>query len=338
MVNQTKIESVLKDARWASRTLSSKHSDIKVHLTKFPSVVGGDFRAQVTGLSSENFGQANISITCTSIDSVSSIDEFDSVSQTTHFQEVESLAIDAYSFDIMFHIPFDAVATEEGAYWSLSIYFSNGLVESFEVPVCRTDESNTQLTSVQIAATGLNLKENHQKESQHASADSLIKTYTVTKSREEWQLKFPAHISGRIPVLAKGLGIFTALWFVMFLVTYWASKGALEPVVILGLPLLIMLAFIVFMFFGVTHCLINKEMLITKHKLFGLPLKWNKVMRSEIAGFSTLSLGVIQMQLNYMLIAKTKDESTVLFGLTVFNQKEARVIAKQLNEYWKIKK
>ena len=336
MVNQTNIESVLKDARWASRTLTGKHSDIEVHLTKFPSVVGGVFRAQVTGLSSDNYGQANITITCTSLDSDNAIDDFDAVSQSNHFEEAESLTIDNFSFDIMFHIPFDSVATEEGGSWHLSIYLSNGVVETFEVPVCRTDESNAELTSVQIAATGLNVKDNHQKESQQASPESLVKTFTVTKSIEEWKLQFPAHMPSRIPVFAKGLGIFTALWFVMVSVIYWATNGALEPIIMLGLPLIIMLISIVFLLFGVTDCRINKETLMTKHKLFGLPLKWGKVNRSEIAGFSTVSLGVVQMQLNYMLIAKTKKESSVFLGVTVFNQKEARVLAKQLNEYWDI--
>lgn len=333
MVNQIQIQSVLNEARWASRTLTGKDSEINVHLVTFPGVVGGVFRAQFDGLKQDHFGEVNVSIISTGIDLGHPSDEHSSASPITHFQEVESLSVQNFSFEVMFRIPFEAQGTEEGAVWNLTIHFANGTSEIFEVPVCRTTNSHPEITAVQIAAAGYESKQHQQK----TSVENQFKPYTMTHSNGELNLRFPSRIPGRVSVLAKGLGIVAGLWAVMLAIIAWSSNGAFEPMFVFGLVLLIMLIAIVFMLFGVSYCKLNQDKLATTYKLFGLPIYWGNSSRSDVVGFSTLCLDPIQspgkQQMNYVVTMMVKKSSKKFLCLTCFKQNEARMLAKQLNEF-----
>ncbi len=340
MASQTRIQSVLDDARWASGTVSGKHSTIRVQLVTFPGVVGGEFRLKVVGLTPDNFGQVDVAITCTGFDDGDSHDDSSSSSPITYFQEVESVTIGDLSFEVDFWIPFEALGTEEGAIWHLSVYFGNGTSENFEVPVCRTPESNPELTSVQIAATGVGCKKHQGERFRENSNKDCVPPYTATNLNGEWNLRLPARTPGRPPILAKGLGIFAGLWAAMLASFYWLFEKSLGPVVALGFPLVIMLLAIIFILFGVSHCTLNREKLVTIHKLFGVPLSWRTTKRHDLAGFTTVCLDTIPSpgtsRFNYLVIAETKGFENVFLALTVFKQDEARVFARKLNQFYSI--
>lgn len=150
MLSPTEIQLLLRDSRWASKLVSGKTTSTNVYLATFPGLVGGKFSGEIMGLTPDQYGQVDITITCTGFDS-------DSSSPVVHFQEVESISIQNSSLEFLFRIPYEAQATEEGADWHLLIDFSNVESEVFEIPICRTLESNPKLTSVQIAAEGQKL-------------------------------------------------------------------------------------------------------------------------------------------------------------------------------------
>lgn len=347
MANQEKIQSVLENPRWASRTLAGKDSPIKAHLVTFPGVVGGDLRIQITGLTADYFGHTDVSVTCVGFDSDYVIGEHRSHSYGVDFQENESLLIEDFSFEISFRIPFGTQATEEGSQWHLLINFANGVSEVFEIPVCRTADSDPEMTSVRIAADGPLQKKHQQTSSSQNTIKHRIKPYTMTNSNGELNFRFPARTPGRKTVLVQGLGIFAGLWALMVVSVLWFSKEPpLDFIFVFGGMLVVILMGIVFLLFGVSHCKITKEKITTKHTLFGLPINWTKVNRDDLAGFSIKSLGLtsgqIKSQSNYLVIAVIKQDSekkqdTYRFlCVTAFDQYQARLLAKELNDYWGI--
>lgn len=349
MINQQKVQSVLENPRWASRTIEGRDSPIKAHLVTFPGVVGGDLRIQITGLTADYFGHTDVSVTCIGFDSDYVFGETGSHSYDFNFQENESLFIEDFSFEVSFRIPFEAQATEEGSTWNLKIDFANGVSEVFEIPVCRTADSDTEMTSVQIAANGPVEKKHQQISSSQNAINNRIKPYTMIKSNSELNFRFPARTPGRKTVLVQGLGIFAGLWAAMIVSVFWFSK---EPplgfIIVFGGMLVVMLMIIVFLLFGVSHCKITKEKITTKHTLFGLPINWTKANRGDVAGFSIKSLGLtsgqIKSQSNYLVLAVLKNESEKKQDLyrflcvTAFDQYQARLLAKELNDYWGIGK
>ena len=340
MASQTRIQSVLDDARWASGTVSGKRSTVRVQLETFPGVVGGEFLVKIVGLTPDDFGQVDVAITCTGFDDDDSHDDSRSASPITYFQEVESLTIGDLSFEVAFWIPFEAIGTEEGATWHLSVYLGKGTSEIFEVPVCRTPESNPEITSVQIAAKDVGRKNHQEDKFRKNSNRDRVPPYTATNLNGEWNLRLPARTPGRSPILAKGLGIFAGIWAAMLASFYWLFEKNLEPVVALGIPLIIMLLAIIFMLFGVSHCTLSREKLVTTHKLFGVPLNWRKTERHDLAGFKTVCLDTMpspgRSRFNYLVTAKTKGFENVFLALTVFDQNEARVFARKLNQFYSI--
>ncbi|MDB4512059.1 hypothetical protein N9060_01215 [Arenicella sp.] len=353
MANQDKIQSVLQNSRWASRFVASKDSEIRVQLISFPGVVGGVFHAHITGLTADYFGHADVSMTCTGCDSDYIIGQPRQHSYGTDFQEHESLLIDAFSFEVSFRIPYDTQATEEGSDWHLSIDFANGVSEVFAIPVCRTVDSDPEMTSVQIAADGLIQNKDQQRLSSQNTINDRVKPYTMTNSNGELSFRFPARTPARKTVLARGLGIFAGLWAVMVVSVLWFSKQPpLDLIFVFGGLLLIMLIIILFLLFGISNCKINEKNITAKHKLFGLPINWTKVNREDLAGFSTKSLGLTsgqaKTQSNYFVIAvikpdpktkqdvKQKKNSYRFLCVTAFDQYQARLLAKKLNDYWAI--
>jgi len=330
MANQ--IQSVLLDSRWASRLISGDTTDISLYLATFPGVVGGNFCGKITGLTPDYDGQVDVTITCTGFDSGS-----DSPSPMTYFQEIESFALQNSSFEFLFRIPYEARATEEDADWHLLINFSNGTSEVFEIPVCRTPESSPKLTSVQIAAEAHKLKKHQPEKPLENSNKNRIKPYTITVSDSELDLRLPASHQGQVNSLATGLGIFAGLWAAILVIILWLTNDTPDVIYVIGCLLLVMLIFAVFLFFGESHCILDKEKLIVKHKLFGIPINWSNTTRSDLAGVSTKFLAAIpkgkKSYSKYWVVANTSESSTVLLGVSTLNQNDARMLTKQLNEF-----
>lgn len=336
MVSQNTVQSVLDDDHWASRIVSGKHSNIEVHLSTFPGVVGGEFRAHVTGLMPDHFGQVDVEITCTGFDDDVSSDEFSS-SLNTYFQEAASLSIHKLSFEIKFMIPFEAKGTEEGATWQLLIYLGDGTSEILEIPVCRTPKSNPEITSVQIVATGVEVNDKLKNGLKKTSKTHHNKSYMLTRSNGELTLLTRTCAPGRPAILAEGLGIFAGVWAVLMFYFYWIFKDGNGFIGFASITLFVLFISLLFLLFGVSSCQFRKDKLVIKHKLFGILLNWSNVDRSDLAGFSTKYLASFpssgRLNFKYFVMGQTNKLSNVFISLQVFDQEEARMLAKELNEY-----
>lgn len=341
MPSQNIIQVVLDDPRWASKIVSGKNSNIDVHLTTFPGVVGGEFRAHVTGLMPDHFGQVDVEITCTGFDDDVSSDKFSS-SLNSYFQEAASLSIHKLSFEIKFLIPFEAKGTEEGATWQLLIYLGDGTSEILEIPVCRTPKSNPEITSVQIAAAGVVVNDKQKNGLKKTSKTHHNKSYMMTRSNGELTLLTRTCAPGRPAILAKGLGIFAGAWAVLMFFFYWTFKDGNGFVGFASITLFVLFILLLFMLFGVSSCQFHKDKLVIKHKLFGIPLNWSNVDRSDLAGFSTKYLTSFpspgRLKFKYFVIGQTNKLSNVFISLQVFDQEEAWILAKELNDYLEIGK
>ena len=102
-------------ARWSSGILSCKDTDIKVHPITFPDLVEETFCTVIASFAPNNFGDVNIVITPTVIDSENSNDGETTSNTEIDFQEIKLLSVYDLKFDIRFRIPFVAQATQEGA-------------------------------------------------------------------------------------------------------------------------------------------------------------------------------------------------------------------------------
>jgi len=326
MVSQSPIQTVLNDPRWASGIVESKRSNVTVHLQSFPGVVGGEFRALVVDLLPEHMGRAEVTLSCTGSDSGNA------------FLEVETFQIQDPALEVHFLIPFEAKGSDEGHEWHLQIQFTSGATEVFEVPVCRTYESNPEVSEIEIAAAGLNKKEQwHAARSEERSGSSWEKPYELTKADEELHLNIPSRVSGR-PCLAKGLAIFWGIWAAVTALFYWIFEGELEPTVILGIPLIAMSVLLAFALFGVSKIKIGKDQLVQRHSLFGLSIP-KRVKRSDISSFDTKCVGSLgDANGSWLVVAEKTNTSCMFLSAALLNKTDARTLVKRLNKFWGIER
>ncbi len=336
MESRTPTQSVLKDDRWASGVLLGKESKIKLHLTTFPGLVGGTFRSVVMGLTPDYFGEANVTVTCSVLDSSTSADGSNHNSAGIDFQEVELLLVDDLKFDILFHIPFEAHATEEGGVWQLIMQFVNGATEIFDIPMCRTRESNSEITAAHIASQRFDQKKQQQSEVKNASNEIQAEPYTLEIAGGKLTLQSSPSPAGR-PTFAKGLAIFTGLWVVMTVFFYWLLDGPLNLVLVFGGFTVFMLICLIFLLYGTSHCIIDREQMVSKHKLFGCTLNSRKTDRGKLTGFSPKLLTTApsnkKFPFQYWVIGLTENNDSRIFSFTIFGQNEARVLAKKLSDF-----
>lgn len=336
MAIQTQFESTIDDPKWASGTIVSQNSDVAVRLKKRPGVVGGQFKAQLVGLLPEHAGRAEVTLSSTGFESESRRCEIGTTSPDISFLEVGSFQIQSESVEIHFLIPYEAKGTDEGFEWILQIQFANGTIEVFEVPICRTHESNPEVTELEIAAAGLNAKEQwYAQQPEERSGRSWRKPYELAKTDQELHVTIPSRISGR-PSLAKGLGVFWGLWASATALFYWISGGELEPMVILGIPLLAMSGLLVFLLFGISKNRLCERQLETRHTLLGFSIP-KRIKRTEIEGFLKLCVGSLgDPGGSYLVVARRKDSGNTFLSAALLNKSDAQNMVKRLNTFWGI--
>lgn len=339
MTTRTALETIIEDPKWATGTISGKRSDVAIVLQSFPGIVGGEFKALVTGLLPEHFGRAEVTISCVGVDPHNrrqTNENYYSSNPDVSFLEVESLQIGGPTLQIHFLIPFEAKGTDEGFDWHLQIQFANGRTEVFEVPICRTCESSPEVSELEIAAAGLCRKEQwYEQKEKVRSGRSRMKPFELRKTDDELLVSIPSRIPGR-PCLAKGLGIFWGIWATVTALFYWVFEGEVEPMLILGIPLFAMTVLLAFMLFGVSKNRINQEGIVQRHSLLGLSFP-KRIKRSDVTGFLPKCIGSLgDAGGSYLIIAETK-QANVFLSAALLNKSDARTLAKRLNSFWDIK-
>jgi len=306
MATQTPVQSVLDDPRWDSGIVTDNQSDIQIRLLTFPGVVGGEFKAQVIGLLPQHMGQAEVTISCAGFESSNHSREFRPSNTDICFLEVETFQIQDPSLQVQFLIPFESKGTDEGYAWHLQIQFASGTAAIFEVPVCRTHESNPEVSELEIAAAGLNCK-------------------------DQWQAE---RFEQRSPGLAKGIGVFWVLWALVTILFYFIFEGDVEVMVLLGLPLIALSTLLTFALFGVSKIKFSKDQMERRHSLFGLSIPM-RVKRSDIAGFNTKCVGSLgDSGGSYLVVAEKTDSSNVFLSAALLNKNDAQTLVKRLNGFW----
>ena len=336
MVSQTQIQSVLDDSRWKAGIVDAARSSVAVQLQTFPGVVGGEFKALVVGLLPEHIGQAEISISSSGFESENFRHQHRPSNPNISFLEVESFQIQGPTLEVQFLIPFEAKGTNEGYSWHLQIQFASGTTEVFEVPVCRTFESNPEVSEIEIAAAGLNKEERWHPQISEEKTGSWKKSFDLTKANQELHLSIPSRIARR-PSLATGLGVFWGIWAAVTALFYWIFEGELEPMLILGIPLIAMTVLLTFAVFGVSRVKFCQEQMEQRHSLFGLSFP-KRVKRSEITGFLTKCVGSLgDAGGSYLVVAEKNDSSNVFLSAALLNKNDAHTLVKRLNKFWEIK-
>jgi hypothetical protein len=340
MISQTPVQSVLDDPKWSSGVVASKRSDVAVRLQTFPGVVGGEFDAQLVGLLPQHMGHAEVTISSTGFDSDNyrSTREIRSSNADISFLEVEALQIDGPALRIQFLIPYEAKGTDEGYDWHLQIHFADGTTEVFEVPVCRTFESNPEVSELEIAAAGLNKKEQwHADRSEERLGHGRQKSFEVVKKGDKLLITIPSRTPGR-PGLAKGLGVFWGLWVAATCFFYLIADGDIEPMVILGIPLIAMSILLAFLVFGKSRIKFCSDQMEQRHSLFGLSIP-KQVKRTDIAGFNTKCLGSLgDTGGSYLVVVEKLDSTFVFLSAALFNKNDSHTLVKRLNQFWELKR
>lgn len=339
-------ETIRENPHWAAGVVRANRSELQLLLNTIPGVVGGEFHAELHGIATGLSGTADVSLTCTRWDN-SSRHARKSSSPNTHFYEIERVEITNSKLDIRFLIPFEAKGTEEDATWELVVELPSGTSEVFEVPICRTDESNPEITSVQIASYGLGVEEseNPQRQSssesnefgaganRNASKRKNSKPYQLQLNETSLQLKIPSHISGRPSFFQGGL-IMTLIWVTFVGLVAWLIDEGVEPWLIAGIPGALFASLTAFARFGVTTVELNPEELAVRYRLFGLG--WTKrIQVPDIDGFKPSCMGKLPTkgggQISYAMMVSDKASRTSFLGAGLLNQSESRTLSKKLN-------
>lgn len=332
------VESVLEDARWSSSNVVAESTNLR--LLTLPGIVGGEFRARLEGLFPTHLGEAVVTICCTGWERQRSSSEFKPSSPDIYFSEVECLQVVGPSLEIGFVIPFEAKGTEEDATWQLQIQFANGDTEIFEVPVCRTSTSDPKITAVTIAAAGVGLDSSEsESRSLGKGKQRRRKPFELNEVDGELHLRIPSRTPGH-PSLAKGAGIICGIWAAATLFAGWIFfNETIEPLVILSIPLAGFSLLFAYALFGVSHTRLTKDKLIQRHVLFGIPIP-RTTNRSHISGFAPWCVdpmgAVSGGQVSYFVLVKRTHQNDLFTSFGLFNQDDARRLAKQLNEFWGI--
>lgn len=341
-------ETVLENPLWSAGVVQARRSKLQLFLNTIPGVVGGEFHAELCGIEAGLSGTADVTLSCTSWDG-SSNHARQSSSPNSHFYEIERVEIKHSKVDIRFLIPFEAKGTEEDATWQLVVDLPNGTSDIFEVPICRTDESNPEINSIQIASYGLNVRESeeyqsqgsiesdqfHSRSSRKDSKSENSKAYQLQQDERALHLTIPGHVPGR-PSFVKGGLIMTLIWvgFVGFVA--WVIDEGIGPWLIAGVPGALFASLTAFARFGVTMVELNQNELSVRYRLFGLG--WTKRLEvANIDGFKPCCVGKLPAkgggQISYAMMVSAKTSNSSFIGAGLLNQFESRILSKKLNGF-----
>lgn len=341
-------ETVLENPLWSAGVVRASRSEQQLFLNTIPGVVGGEFHAELCGIETGLEGIADVSLTCTSWDN-SSKHSRKSTSPDTHFYEIEKVEIKHSKIDIRFLIPFETKGTEENAIWRLVVDLPNGVSETFEVPICRTDESNPEVNAIQIASYGLGIEESEELQRPSSSNENLLhsgtsrhvfrsgnaKPYQMQIDEGALNLRIPGHVPGR-PSFFKGGLIITLLWVTFCGLVAWLIDEGIEPYLIAVIPGALFAALTAFARFGVTVVDLNQKELTVRYTLFGIG--WTKrIQTGDIGGFKPCCVGKLPTkdggQISYAMMVEDKASNSSFLGAGLVNQSESRVLSKELNAF-----
>ena len=341
-------DSVLENPNWSAGVVQAQRSELQLFLNTIPGIVGGEFHAELCGIEAGVLGTADVTLACTCWDGSSNRSR-PSSSPNIHFYEIERFEIKHSKVDIRFLIPFEAKGTEEDATWQLVIDLPNGISEVFEVPICRTDESNPEISSIQIASYGLNVGQTeefqsksssesnqfHSRSSRNDSRSENSKFYQLQQDERALHLRIPGHVPGHPSFVKSGL-IMTLIWVAFVGLVAWLIDEGIGPWLIAGVPGALLASLTVFARFGVTVVDLNQNELIVRYRLFGLG--WTKRLEVEnIDGFKSCCVGELPAkgggQISYAMMVSAKTSNSSFIGAGLLNQSESRILSKKLNGF-----
>jgi len=336
MTTHTPVQSVLDNPRWASRSVTNSQSNVSVQLLTFPGVVGGEFKARIVGLLPEHKGRAEVTISCSGGSQNSA--------STTHgnhvipFLEVESFDVQDQPLTVHFLVPFESKGTDEGYVWHLQIQFANGTTEVFEVPICRTFESNPEVSELEIVSAGLSKKDQwYADRSEARFGRSRRKPFELSKENDDLLVSMPSFISGR-PSLGRGQEIFWIIVAAVAFVALLVMDGDIAPKLSLAIPLIPIMVVLVFLRFGVSKLTFSNDQMKLRHSLFGISYP-TRVKRSNITGFLPKCMGSLGDEGgSYLVVAECKDSKSVFLSAAMLNKNDAYTLVKRLNSFWDLRR
>lgn len=342
------IERLLENPLWSTGVVQTSRSELRLLLNTIPGVVGGEFHAELSGIKAGLSGTADVSLTCTSWDMCTSRTRQPS-SPNTHFYEIERVEIKHSKLDIRFLIPFEAKGTEEDATWELVVELPDGTSEMFEVPICRTDESDPEITSIKVSSLGSGdeaFEENQQQGSSKSSQyqarphrntfkQENSKPYQLRLDENTLHLRIPGHVLGR-PSFAKGGLIVTLIWVGFAGFVAWLIDEGIGPWLIAGIPGTLLASFTVFARFGVTEVELNQIELAVRYRLFGLG--WTKrIPIVDIDGFKSCCVGKLPTkggeQISYAMMVRDNASRSSFIGAGLLDKPESRTLSTKLNGF-----
>lgn len=320
----------LNDPRWASNTFHAEHGKYWLTLKTMPGVIGGSFVAYIDGLQSEFHGTAQVTITCTVLESSRNRDRTSSATIVTEFLEVASIEVSGPRVDFEFLIPVEAPCISDGADWTLLVEFDNGACELFEIPVYRTHESDADLSAIKVASiNSAAISDNtHRGRSEIKPAFSL----TIDKTL---RLEMPLRVAGK-PSLATGLSIFFGLWAAVSVFILLVA-GLKDGPWFFFIPLPFMAFLLLFLCKGTSVIEMDDDRLSITHRLFGLGIP-SRINREDVEGFSSKCFGNLPSdtgpQASYVLVVKRLGAESKMLTPALLSQWDSRLLIKRFNEFW----